>query len=739
MGNIVVCPVCGKTKFESSKSYEICSFCGWENDGVYEADGANKISLKEYKERYEATVADNPSYIWEYRNQKWYQFIAGTSQKHVNPERVESIEHIKNNPVLDYVLKTIDIAQKDIELWDENEEDEEILLTVLKWCEVAKCGSPSDRKRWKDYGIELDIHNEASSYIYICEETDAKSIEDVFNMSSQDIVIYGLINTHGLIGQCIRGEILFKENMLLRRLIADKYIEADRLRKMLMVLNHAVIGGVSAQLWDSIKDEVAKLVNIICDTTCDEEPYDTAARICRLFPNVFKAEEPLKEEEYKVFDAVLSKCSLWYPEVALEAFNREQIVWIFSMIERRIRGNDVRHVSFFPLASNIYYDYCGKKRVNIYKQRIIEFCIREMQEAVADSKAEEHIKFTLQISNGALYFGVDFTPVCEKLIDFCVEAERCDFMDYSKNLTTIFDLFGFRRDIFDRLNNEDSYLAVMNDASESRKTSLLEYVVGDAVIDVGSGGGVLLDELERRYPGKRIIGTDISTNVIEALQHKIDKEKHGYEVIKHNFVEGIIDISNGAGSDALADTIIFSSILHEIYSYTEWEGQRFCIEAVKTALQNAVESIRSGGRILIRDGIFTDSDKICRIRLKDKKGITFLKNYLNDFKGLKNLNDRGVLEEESGVFTADINLIREFLYTYTWGESSYPLEVNEQFGYMTLKKFVEFLEKIGMKIICAEEYLEPGYPEHLNDKVELLDGMVWEDIPSNCIIVCEKI
>ena len=53
------CPACGKYTFQSGPgSYEICPVCGWEDDKAQYKDpnlkgGANKLSLKEYKERYE--------------------------------------------------------------------------------------------------------------------------------------------------------------------------------------------------------------------------------------------------------------------------------------------------------------------------------------------------------------------------------------------------------------------------------------------------------------------------------------------------------------------------------------------------------------------------------------------------------------------------------------------------------------------------------------------------------------
>ena len=116
-------------------------------------------------------------------------------------------------------------------------------------------------------------------------------------------------------------------------------------------------------------------------------------------------------------------------------------------------------------------------------------------------------------------------------------------------------------------------------------------------------------------------------------------------------------------------------------------------------------------------------------------------NYLKDFKGLSELrNEDGAWENVTvyqDTITADINLIREMLYTITWGPMSYPQEVKEQFGYLTLNEFVRMLESTGYKIHKAEQFVETGYEEHLKNKVDLID-FKWSDIPSTCIIVAEK-
>ena len=72
-----ICPVCGKTVFSSQSSYEICSICGWEDEGGCEEypdeeSGPNHCSLNEYRRRFFQRVQENPNYSWtKEMDEKW--------------------------------------------------------------------------------------------------------------------------------------------------------------------------------------------------------------------------------------------------------------------------------------------------------------------------------------------------------------------------------------------------------------------------------------------------------------------------------------------------------------------------------------------------------------------------------------------------------------------------------------------------------------------------------------------
>ncbi|NEW08305.1 class I SAM-dependent methyltransferase [Paenibacillus sp. SYP-B3998] len=665
----------------------------------------------------------------------WLQIIVSAEERIVNFERIQSIQELAlANPVLDYVERTLMILDRlALSFWKK-----ELLEEVLMWSEAAKGGTSRERMIWQEQGINLFVHNRGSSQLYWKSQSSPGDKEEV---------IHTLIETHGLIGQTIRGEVPLHEHSPLTELVTSGKLTEDELRGLLVPLNQCIIGAVSQTLWHSVEAEVGNIVEQIVSGSFAVE-FPLKERLARLRDLAIKKGENFDAEFEKLapqfsieaLAAFLERKTLWFVESALQDFSFEQLLKVFLLVMQQEQHTAaIRHISFEPLMSLMYYDYKGVKKVNVYKKRMIEKYLSELtwtdiQEGCEHS-GNAHLTHLIAIKPklpDTIFFTFDFSAAAEKLIAFCVEAEKSPL--YEKAVLLLFDLFELRRDAYDRFHNEEAYLATMNQTADYKKR-MLDYVVGERVVDIGPGGGVMLDLIEQHLPDKHPIGIDISLNVIEALQRKKQLEGHKWEVRKGDALNLREYVEPGS-----IGTVIFSSILHELYSYIPFNGKKFNHETVAAALRSAFDVLSPGGRIVIRDGIMTEPrDQTRRIRFLKPDTMGWLERYAKDFAG------RAIKYEVLSVdeVRMPVNDAMEFLYTYTWGEEAYVHEIQEQFGYFTPSEYIAFIhETLGpeAKIIENRHFLQEGYTEALGDRVRIMneEGLMVPLPDSTCLIVIEK-
>ncbi|WP_342572715.1 class I SAM-dependent methyltransferase [Paenibacillus sp. FSL R5-0749] len=713
--------------------------------------------------------------------QPWLQLLAAAEKPHINLERIHSIAELEGtNPVLDYTERTLRVLEKlQVSFWVR-----EILEEVLIWSETAKAGSREQRRVWQKQGVNLFVHNVGSAQLYDLYEGPEHLDNDISKSGGTSInqpgslsdalsknadiskhavltshtprheVIRTLIATHGLIGQYIRGEIPFAENAPLHDLIAKGWLTTEELHTILLALNECIIAGVDPALWVQVQAEVQRIVGWIIAGP-DHEDWSVKERLSRLRSSSIRQGEAMDtayaklqtELDVEQILAPLAHRTLWYVESAMQDFSLQEMVKVFlltlrseSMTPTSIekQSDIVRHISFEPLMNTMYYDYKGVKKLNIYKKRMIEKYLEQYtweQIAAGEQIVYPHLTHRMERHvdlPDTLFVTFEFSPAAEKLIAFCIEAEKSPL--YEKAVLLLFDLFGLRRDAYDRFHNEETYLSDMNSSGDYKKV-LLDYIVGKRVLDIGPGGGILLDLIEEEKPEVEPIGIDISANVIEALERKKQREGHRWQVMKGDALQLEQYVQPGT-----VDTVIFSSILHELYSYIELDGRRFNSDTVVAALRSSFRVLSPGGRILIRDGIMSEPEaQKRRIRFLEPEGMRWLERYAEDFQGraikYERISDNEVV--------MPINDAMEFLYTYTWGEEAYVHEIQEQFGIFTPTDYKNcILEALGeqAEMITFEHFLQEGYTEALGERMIFMkeDGSPASLPDSTCLIVIEK-
>ncbi len=670
------------------------------------------------------------------KREKWLLFLSLTSERNINLERINSLEEMKKNYVLGYVEKTL-IALSDFQL---SKYQTYIVEETLKWSEVAKAGLLHQRRQWIEKGFNLFVHNIGSAQIYLeqSEELDP----DIKN------IIYYLIATHGLIGQYIRGEVNLADSKPLYQLINENKMSADELKEVLRVLNHCIVDAVDESIWKNVSKQVDEVIELIVNGRFDDR-YTIKQRIKSLRAVSIRNGEDFDAEydrliaggevENKIAE-LLDFAQLWYVEAAMYDFSFEEFVKVFLIISQTVDLDKLKHLSFEKLMKNLYYQHEGKKRINIYKKRIIEKYLLDITiEDIFKGDFKDNLHVVHEVSfhehlKDTVFFTFKFSAAGSKLIEFCIEAEKSDVL-YENAIVLLFDLFGLRKDKYDRFYEEESYLQTMNQTIDYKRV-ILDYITGNSVIDIGPGGGALMDLIEERFPEKKIAGVDIAQNVLDSLKKKKQLENRKWDVIYGDALNLGQYIEKGT-----VDTVIFCSILHELFSYIEYNGKQFNHETLAAAFKSTFEILPLGGRIIIRDGIMTEPVNQKRIiKFLSEEGMEFLKRYVKDFKG-REIKFTLVGHNE---VCMPINDAMEFLYTYTWGEKSYIHEINEQFGYFTPSGFEGFISEVlgeSAKIVDSKHFLQEGYTIALSQKIEFFNE---ERIPvrlpdSTCLVVIEKI
>lgn len=259
--------------------------------------------------------------------------------------------------------------------------------------------------------------------------------------------------------------------------------------------------------------------------------------------------------------------------------------------------------------------------------------------------------------------------------------------------------------------NYERYLKRMTDSMKCSTKGIIPSLVKDGknILDVGCGSGVMLAALEETNKGSKLTGLDLN---VEAIK-KLSDLKTDWKLICSDFME-----LNGVKYD----TIIFSSILHEISSYNSDINKRFTSLPIKEAIEKTRDLLTDNGVVVIRDGLLEeDIYNQVILSFKNPEDSSLLYRFKDEFKGFDPIEiDNRIHKVNDNQFIVAKRFLKEFLCTYTWGKESFGREINERFGILTKDEWLNILKESGFKIEFLAFSCEE-YEKFLSEKVEITD------------------
>ena len=655
------------------------------------------------------------------------------------------------------------------------------LRAAILHLDIAKTADVQLRSTWTQHGVALDVHNEAAAAILRKSENPR-----AWGLAPQlQKLAIAWVEAHGLAGQHVRGE---GPMMMFAPLVAALRELAPALGRMLggidaphatalaldglHVLNACDTAAVREGLLDdALLGKLARVrdqVTIVAAQAPWTDPYAALAalapaldrkrlgeRLRSLRARKQQAGEPaaavdaavaaLSDQELAAL-APLQTCQLWYCESATSGLSPAAQLRVLAAAIGAAKqiGVDVArpwHAQLRPLIARLH----GESAAVRYRLRLVEAALaqRPIAELLAGSAnlgPLGTLSMKLASTSDPDAVVIDYIDTAESaaLVTLLGLYETRSQVAFHQMLKALCDLYGLRKDELDRVNNEAAYLASMN-AAKTDKERMLDYVRPGKIVEIGPGGGVVLDLLETKFPGAEIIGVDLSQEAIAALEAHKRAGSHKWSVVL-----GAAEILPELVGAQSVDTVVFCSILHEVYSYTDHDGEKFRLESVRDVIRAAWTTLKPGGRIVIRDGVMPASGTR-RIRFLAPDARPTFDLYVAQFEG-RRIAFRELDDDRIELSAADA---MEFLYTYTWGPASFPYEVRELYGILPYDDYVTALvEWVGgpdsAKVIDIpahlRSYLQPGYRDNLAGKIELTDD---HDRPaelpdSNCLIVIER-
>jgi len=264
------------------------------------------------------------------------------------------------------------------------------------------------------------------------------------------------------------------------------------------------------------------------------------------------------------------------------------------------------------------------------------------------------------------------------------------------------------------------------------------------ILDVGCADGSFTRYLSRKLENKKTNITAIDAQYcLYTKNNEFEETVGNIHFDSKEFNEKFVDQILNQGS--LFDCIVFSSVMHEISSYSSDKKEQYTKTPIKKAIKLASKILNPGGIIIVRDMIkpphhrtktvsveFRDNDKMngflrfiqhCPYYSKtDKSSVSKFMAYSSDPNRI--------------IFNIREDVLMEFLMCFTWGWGSFPREVREKKFIMDKQSWLDAFESAGLqttlKVTTKEEY-----PKYFDKIIKVWDPR-WIYPDTTCLFVAKK-
>ncbi len=247
----------------------------------------------------------------------------------------------------------------------------------------------------------------------------------------------------------------------------------------------------------------------------------------------------------------------------------------------------------------------------------------------------------------------------------------------------------------DFVNHSELYFERM-DSSIAQKDELLDWIPQGAVAELGPGSGWLTEHIAALPRVTEVLALDASAEAIEHLEERFGNDP------RVRFREAVLGQHRDPFHGRRFNSIVASSVFHEVYSFIGADG-------LKLIASQIADALLPGGSLILRDGVAPAGYEL-PARMKIAPRLQRLaERYAQE-------GPEGLRPEISGSTARGTrHQIAEMAFTITWGEDSFDREVQEQYQIYDLQGAEMFYEAQGLDLIHSESFIQSGYREHLQD------------------------